>query len=251
VALGEADALLVAEQCGVEVGDGRQVEGALEKDLAGGGLEQVGAADDFGDALVGVVDDAGELVTGQADIGGVGGEWAAPDEEVAKGFFRCAGGASCGEGLGAEVGVEEADGLAVGDAEAVVGGGKNLRCGRCGAAAAVVDGFVVGVRVGVGVLVRGEGGAGEVAAGAGAGVDVAGGEELLEGGAVGGQTLGLREHGRLPGDAEPGEVFKHGMDEFGTGALRVEVFVAEEECAVVLAGAGEGGEECGRVAEME
>ena len=91
----------------------------------------------------------------------------------------------------------------------------------------------------------------EVAAGAGAGVDEAGGEELLEGGAVSGQARGLREHGRLPGDAEPGEVFEHGGDEFGAGALRVEVFVAQQERAVVLARAVEGSPECCRMAEVE
>ena len=59
VAFGEADAVGVAEEVGVEVGDGREIEGALEEDLAGGGLEEVGAADDFGDVGVGVVDYTG------------------------------------------------------------------------------------------------------------------------------------------------------------------------------------------------
>ena len=204
---------------------------------------------------MGVVDDAGELVAGQADVGGVAGEGFSqavfPDEEVAECFLGSVGGDAGGEGLRAEVCVSEADGFAVGDAEAVVGGGEGLRREVRGAAAAGVERLVVGMRIGVGVLVGGVHHLREVAAGAGAGVDEAGGEELLEGGAVGGQALGLREHGRLPGDAEPGEVFEHGGDEFGAGALGVEVFVAEEEGAVVLAGAGVGGEECGRVAEVE
>jgi len=112
-----------------------------------------------------------------------------------------------------------------------------------GSAVPVVDGLVV--------VVRGVQALGEIAARAGAGVDVSPGEESLERGAVGGQAGGLREHGRLPGDAEPGQVFEHRRDEFGAGALRVEVFVAEEERAVVLACAGEGGEKRGRVAEMK
>ena len=251
MAFGEADAVGVAEQRGVEVGDGGQVERALEQDLAGGGFEQVGAADDFGDALVGVVDDAGELVAGQADVGGVAGERATPDEEVAEGIFGCGGGVSGGEGLGAEVAVGEAYGFAVGDAQAVVGGGEELRRGVGGAAAAGVEGFVVGMGIGVGVFVGRLRHLGQVAAGAGARIDVAGGEELFEGGAVGGQAGGLREHGRLPGDAEPGEVFEHGGDEFGAGALGVEVFVAEQEGAVVGAGAGGGGVERGSVAEVK
>jgi len=118
VALGEADAVFVAEQGGVEVVDGREAERALEENLAGSGLEQIGAADDLGDALVGVVDDAGKLVAGQADVGRIAGGRAAPYEEVAE--IRSVSHARS-EGLRAEVMVEEADGFAVGDAEAVVG----------------------------------------------------------------------------------------------------------------------------------
>jgi hypothetical protein len=139
----------------------------------------------------------------------------------------------------------------VGTGDAIVGGVWGWGGGGGGAAAAGVEGFVVWMRVGVGIFVGGLGHLREVAAGTGAGVDVAGGEELLEGGAVGGQALGLGEHGRLPGDAEPGEVFEHGGDEFGARALRVEVFVAEKEGAVVRAGAGESGPKRCRVAEVE
>ena len=74
VALGEADALLIAEERGVEVVDRGEAEGALKEELAGGGFEQVGAADDFGDAHGGVVDYAGELVAGQAAGMGVAGK---------------------------------------------------------------------------------------------------------------------------------------------------------------------------------
>ena len=59
VAFGEADAVLVGEELGVEVGGRGEVEGALEEDLAGGGFEEVAAADNFGDLRIGVVDDAG------------------------------------------------------------------------------------------------------------------------------------------------------------------------------------------------
>ena len=202
---------------------------------------------------------------------GVGGEGAAPDEEVAEVGVRVAAGA---ERLGAEVVVEEVDGFVVGDSEAVVGVGVesgdhgwareigvegshpsfarvghpicDVRRGR--AAAAGVDGLVV--RSGK-VFVGGLGHLGEFAAAAGAGVDVACGEEAVEGGAVGGEALGLGEDGRGPCDAEPGEVLEHGFDEFGAGALGVEVFVAEQQGAVVLAGSGEGREEGRGVAEVE
>ena len=59
VALGEAGALVVAHEVGVEVGGGGECERALEEDLAGGGFQEVAAADDFGDAHVGVVYGAG------------------------------------------------------------------------------------------------------------------------------------------------------------------------------------------------
>ena len=91
----------------MEVIGGGKAERALEKDLASGGFEQVGAANDLGDALVGVVDDAGELVAGQADVGRIVGEWAAPDEEVAEGILGWTAGGSAGEGLRAEVAVRK------------------------------------------------------------------------------------------------------------------------------------------------
>jgi hypothetical protein len=59
VAFGEANAVLVSEELGVEVDGGGEIEGALEEDLAGGGFEEIAAADYFGDLGVGIVDDAG------------------------------------------------------------------------------------------------------------------------------------------------------------------------------------------------
>jgi hypothetical protein len=59
VALREAVSEFVAEEMGVEVAGCGEVEGALEENLAGGGLEEIGTTDDFGDLGVGVVDDAG------------------------------------------------------------------------------------------------------------------------------------------------------------------------------------------------
>ena len=68
VAFGEADAVLVGEELGVVIDGRRKQEGALEEDLAGGGLEEVAAADYFGDLSVCVVDDAGQLVAGEAGV---------------------------------------------------------------------------------------------------------------------------------------------------------------------------------------
>ena len=123
------------------------------------------------------------------------------------------------------------------------------RTGRaCGAAAVVVDRLVVGL--GGGVFVGRVGGEREVAAGAGAGIGEAGGEELLEGGEVEGQAVGLAELG-VPGEAEPEEVFAHGGGELGARALGIDVFVAEVERAVGGAGALVGDEEGAGVAEVE
>jgi hypothetical protein len=162
VAFGESEAVFVAEEMGVEVAGCREVEGALEEDLARGGFEEVGTTDYFGDLGVGVVDDAGQLVAG--DI------VATPDEEVAEVF-------ASGEGLRTEVEVGEDDGFAFGDAEAVVAGllvGERRRWVR-GAAMAVVDGLVVLF------FVRGVHHEGEVSSAAATGVDAALLEKTVEG----------------------------------------------------------------------
>lgn len=64
----------------------------------------------------------------------------------------------------------------------------------------------------VGVLVRGVHHGGEIFATAVARIDATGDEELIEGFAIEPEALGLIENGRLPGDAEPVEVFE---DSFG------------------------------------
>lgn len=193
VAFGQANTGCVGDEGAVEPGGTREAEGALEEDLAGGGLEQVGSANNLGDAHGFVVGYAGELVAGHAV--------ATPDDEVAE--------VDAGdEALRAEVEVEELDGFAVGHAEApVVAGERGIgwRWMR-GAAGAGVDGFVVldlerGVCVFFGGLYgagcclrfmrRAESG-GEVFARAAAGVDEAAGEELAHGSEVDGVALALR-----------------------------------------------------------
>lgn len=64
-------------------------------------------------------------------------------------------------------------------------------------------------------------------------------------------ALRLDDEGWLPFDAEPCEVFEDGVEVGGFGAVGVDVFVAEEEGAVVVAGAGGGLPEGSSVAEME
>jgi len=123
VTLGEADAVAVPHEVAVEVGGGGVMEGSLQEDLASGGLEEIAAADDFGDGGEGVVDDAGELIAGKSDVGGAGGEGFAPDEEVAK------VGAG-GKGLRAGVEVGEGDGGMVGDAKSIICVGEKEGGGR-------------------------------------------------------------------------------------------------------------------------
>ena len=239
VAFGEALAAVVEHERGVVVGGGDVAEGADEEELPKGGADEIGAADDFGDAELGVVDGAGELVTG--------GVVFAPDEEVAE--------VATGDGaLRAEVGVMERNGFAVGDAEAPVHGDDGAErwqgCVEGRAELRWVKGFVVGGGRGGG-FVRGGDGFEDIAARAGAGEDEAGGVECGEGGAVMGQPGALRDDGFAPREAEPAEVCEHGGDEIEAEAEGVEVIVAEEEFATGGAGAFGSEPKCACVAEVE
>lgn len=110
-----------------------QPERAIEEDLARGGLEEVGSANDFRDAHGGVVNDAGKLVGGHVI--------APPDEEVSEI-------GSSDEMLETEVVVVEGDGLAVRNSETPVVAGRRIGQGQRvkvgGAAGSGVVGFVVG-----------------------------------------------------------------------------------------------------------
>ncbi len=232
VAFGEALASVVGQERAVIVGGGGGAEGAEEEELAEGGLDEVGAADDFGDLQIGVVGGAGELVTGDVVF--------APDEEVAE--------VAAGDGaLRAEVEIVEDEFLVVGDAKPPID--RDEVAERCkwsvgGRAEGFgVDGFVVEV--------RGASGFEDVATGAGAGEDVAGDVEAGEGGAVEGETLTLRNEGTVPVETEPAEVFLERGDEFGAATGGVEVVVAKKECAVGGAGALVGEPEGAGVAQVK
>jgi len=83
------------------------------------------------------------------------------------------------------------------------------------------------------------------------GVDVTVDEELVEGSAVQREALRLIEERCLPRDAKPGEVFEDGFGKVWLRSLRVEIFDAEEECAVVVAGPHEGLPEGSYVTQVE
>ncbi len=248
--LGEALAVVVNDERAVEPGGDGIAEGAIEEDLTGGGLEQVGAADDFCDAHGVVIDDAGELVAGQAV--------AAPDDEVAE---VDAG----GEGQRAEVEVVEGDDFAVGDAEApveVVGNAVgDGRQGTSGPTGSWIDGLVLGVRgcVARGAFMgRGDGGS-EVLSRAAAGIEKAAEEQATPGVDVGLAALTLKiglagtadVRAFMPADAEPEQIFNRGAGEFTTGAVGVEIFDAENERALCVAGALIGLPEGAGVADVE
>ncbi len=75
-ALGEAAALGVEHQFTVEKGGRLEAEGFVKEKLAGGGTEEILAADNLGDAHGGVVHDDGKLVGGEGVM--------APDDEIAE-----------------------------------------------------------------------------------------------------------------------------------------------------------------------
>jgi hypothetical protein len=83
------------------------------------------------------------------------------------------------------------------------------------------------------------------------GVDVTVDEELVEGSAVEGEALRLIEDRCLPRDAKPNEVFEDGFGEVWLRSLRVEIFDAEEEGAVAVAGTDEGLPEGSCVTQVE
>jgi hypothetical protein len=212
--------------------------------LAGGGLDEIGTANDFRDAHGRVIDDDGELIGGYVV--------ATPDEEISE-VSRSE------KALRTEVLIMKLDGFAVGYAESPV-----HACRRCGglsglagarAAGSGIEGLVVFLLG----LVRSLRGSLEILARTFAGIDCAGVKELLPCGEVrvAAQALRVGREGAayvrafLPFDAEPAQVFQHGLLEVGAGAMRVEVLVSKDKGAACGEAALIRGEEGARVAEME
>ena len=121
-------------------------------------------------------------------------------------------------------------------------GVRTLACGfrpliselRFWATRAWIDGFVL---TGVGRL----DGAEDVLAGTGAGIDVTSSAEVFEGGAIEVESFALRIRGEgaaaigsfLPFEAEPAEVVEHGGDKLRPATRAIEVFVSEDQGAVL------------------
>lgn len=246
MALGEAAAVVVDDELAVEpCGDGI-AKGAVEEDLAGGGFEEVGAANDFSDAHGVVVDDTGELVAGNAV--------APPDDEVAEVD-------SSGKALRAEVFIMKGDDLAGRDAEAPVeaegvgvGNGWQSVGGPAGTG---IDRLVVEVAGGA-FMGRG-GGGGEVFARAAAGIEVAAEEQSTPGVNVGLAALALKirlagaaDVGSLmPADAEPEQIFNGGAGVLAAAAVGVKILHAEHQSAVGISRALKGLPEGASMADVE
>ena len=216
-----------------------QFQRVVQQQLARGGLQQVRSANDFGDAHGGIIGDHCKLVGGNVVT--------APDEEVPE---VPAG----GEGLWAAVEVGETECRAVRHAEAPVHTCGKSSAGGLVAAAAGVNGLVIQL-----AFVGSGSGFGKVFARAGAGVD----ETLFFEGSPSAQVesaaLALNVWrvrtadvgALLPADAEPEEVFEHRIGVGLLGALRVEIFVAEDKGALGGKGAFVGGPERAGVSDVK
>ncbi len=154
----------------MQVARGGQAERTLQHDLARRGIEQVGATDDVGDALVGIVDHHRQLVCPET----VG----AKQDKVAD-FSRHV---LPHRTLQA---IDEADCAAIRHAQAE----RRLRAWRCGHAASM-DAALRGQR----------------AAAAGAGKGQPRVEQALEGGPVQVVAVALPDHGPVRNEAEGGQV---------------------------------------------
>ena len=55
----------------------------------------------------------------------------------------------------------------------------------------------------------------------------------------------------IPADTQPAKIFHHGASELRTGALRIEIFVAQNQIAAVLPGPLGCSPKCAGVSQME
>jgi hypothetical protein len=223
VTLGEALAGFVGHQWTVAKGGRRQSKRAVEQKLAGGGEEEVGPANDFGDLHGGIVHDNGKLVSRNVVV--------TPDDEITEVF-------SGDESLRAEMTVGELNRLAIGNPETPINCG--VRDAECG-----INGGPTGARINQFFIrdMRSAYGGLDVLARAGAGIDGAGSEQTVKRGAIERDARALKVGSEptaavrafLPLEAEPAKVFEHGGSEFRPATIGVEVFVAENELAGVFA----------------
>ena len=181
--------------------------------LAGGGGEQVFAADDVGDALLVIVDDNGELV-GPELVG-------AAEDEVADGGSEIFT-------LGAEAAIVPEDG-AIGHTHALTARDAARR--KAMATGAGVEFAIAQFTAGAGAAINGI-------------------AQAYEGGGVGCVALALVEHGAVPMQTVSFEATEDAIGGAGYGARPVNIFYADEPFAAGAAGieiAGDGGDETAEV----
>lgn len=237
VTFGQTAAIFAHDQgkvpvTGCLVGD---AQGLIEKQLTRGGIEQVVATDDIGDARAGVVNDDGKLVGWRAV--GLG------DDEVAE----LAG------GVDGDRAVE-----AIGEGEICIGYGKaNSR--RTRGAGGCLGGSGGGEAAAAGAGVNGSaifgmgGGGGEfdLLARADAWVSMTGGEQLIGSLSVERKTVGLVDGTDIPIEAKPAKIFDCLLVSTGFDTRTVDILDAEEDLPVVLAGEKPVDEECACIAQMQ
>ena len=211
-------------------GRGLPAEGTIEQQLTGGREEEVGPADDFGDAHGMVVGDDGEFVGREAVL--------PPDEEITEV-------ATGDEGLRALERIDERDGLAIRDAEAPV-----RLAGFAGLASGAERSAQGGRKDRLSIILgmRGRQAAFDVLTGLVARIDRTGGVETMPDLAEPGEPLGLDIRGMRSADVgplaplqpEPAQVFDRRGGELRSAAAGIEVFGAIDERARRGAGRGEG-----------
>lgn len=182
----------------------------MQEELTRGVVEEIGAADDVGDALSGIVDDDGELV-GEIAVG-------AEEDEVA-----CVAGDVLSEGAAGAV--VEGDGAGRDEKAPGAGQAAGWEAGAAGAGIGTVAGSF---------------------AGAGAGVDEAVSNEAIEGVAIEVFAAALEDDLFVGVEAEAGEGAEDGGGPLGAAAGLVDIFEADEPGAGVGAGVepgGDGGDE--------
>src|SRR5579862_3530738 len=239
VALGHSLTRFIPHQIAVIVIRTREFERPRKQDLARRRLQKVRAAYDFRNPHLSVVHHDCQLI-GRYIV-------SSPDDEVSKV-------SPGGEVLWSKMYVIEGDFLAIRHAKAPVHtlGLRELICIGTGTAQARIERLVVGI-------VRRARDQCQFFSRTSAGIDPAIVPQATPRGQVGTSsfTLRVRAIGSiavwafLPTNSQPMQVVDHSADELGKATLRIKVFVAKNENAVLLASALGGDEKRARVPEMQ
>lgn len=201
----------------------------IEQKLACGGIEEVVAADDVGDALAEIVDDDGELVGGLPSLG--------PDDKVADRVERAVR-------LRSGKGVGEID-LDIGDGAAPAGGWSVEFAGE--SSGAEVGGESRFVRA----FLRSGGSGFDVFAAEVGGVGVARRGKFLHGRDVGREIVGLDYWAAVPVDTEPRQSLHARFRGIGLNPWPIQIFNSQEDLPMCPAGKGPVDEECAGVSEVK